>query len=78
MRLQRGYATGADVRRELTRIIADATAYREEFARLREAHDRTVAEAARQAEWVRSLEADARRVRDRNPLQRLVGRLLRM
>lgn len=76
VRLQRSYATGADVRRELTRVIADATAYREEFARLREAYDRVVAESARQAEWVQSLEQDARRVRDRNPLQRFAGRLL--
>lgn len=78
VRLQRNYATGADVRRELARVIADATAYRAEFDRLRAAHDRAVAEAARQARWVQSLETDALRVRDRNPLQRLVGKLLRM
>lgn len=78
VRLQRSYATGADMRRELERVIDDATAYRAEFERLRAAYDRSVGEFTRQVEWSRSLEADARRVRDRNPLQRLVGKLLRM
>jgi hypothetical protein len=71
VRLTRTYATGADVRRELTRVIADATAYRTEFERLREAFDA-------QAAWSASLEADARRMRDRNRLQRAIGKLFRM
>lgn len=78
VRLKRSYATGADMRRELERVIDDATAYRDEFERLRAAYDRAAEEFARQVEWSRSLEADARRVRDRTPLQRLVGKLLRM
>jgi GT2 family glycosyltransferase len=78
VRLRRTYATGADMRRELMRVIDDATAYREEFERLRELYDRSTEAFARQAAWVHALEEDARRVRDRNRLQRLVGRLLRM
>jgi O-antigen biosynthesis protein len=78
VRLKRNYATGADMRRELDRVIDDAMAYREEFERLRDLYDRSTEAFARQAEWIRSLEEDARRVRDRNLLQRLVGRLLRM
>jgi GT2 family glycosyltransferase len=78
VRLKRSYATSADMRRELDRVVADAMAYRAEFERLRAAYDQLVGESARQADWVRSLEQDARRVRDRNPLQRLVGNLLHM
>jgi O-antigen biosynthesis protein len=78
VRLKRNYATGADMRRELDRVIGDAMAYREEFERLRDLYDRSTEAFARQAEWIHSLEEDARRVRDRNLLQRLVGRLLRM
>ncbi|MCA1667501.1 MAG: glycosyltransferase family 2 protein [Thermomicrobia bacterium] len=77
-RLMRRYATGADMRRELERVVTDATAYRAEFERLRGAYDHLVGESARQEEWVRSLEHDAARVRHRNPLQRLVGKLLHM
>lgn len=71
VRLKRTYATAADMRRELTRVIADATAYQDEFERLRAGYER-------QTEWTRSLEADARRVRDRNRMQRIVGKLLQM
>lgn len=78
VRLKRSYATGADMRREVERVVADATAYRAEFERLRAAYDQLVGESARQAEWVRSLEQDAQRVRHRNPFQRLVGKLLHM
>ncbi len=78
VRLTRSYTTGADMRREVARVIADAMAYREEFARLREAYDRHTEEFARQEAWAHSLEADARRIRDRPPLKRLVGKLLRM
>ena len=78
VRLTRRYATGADMRRELDRVVADATAYRAEFERLRAAYDHLVGESTRQADWVRSLEQDAQRVRDRNRLQRLVGKLLKM
>ncbi len=78
VRLKRSYATGADVRRELERVVADASAYRAEFERLRTAYDQLAEESARQADWVRALERDARRVRDRNPLQRLVGKLFQM
>ncbi|GEM_PF-4571531 len=78
VRLKRRYATGADMRRELERVIADATAYRAEFDRLREAYDRQTDAFTQQAEWGHSLEADARRVRDRNTLQRLIGKLLHM
>ncbi len=78
VRLKRHYATGADMRRELDRVIDDATAYREEFERLRELYDRSTEAFARQAEWIHALEEDARRVRDRTPLKRLVGRLLHM
>jgi GT2 family glycosyltransferase len=78
VRLKRTYATSADMRRELDRVIDDAAAYREEFERLRDLYDRSTEAFARQAEWIHSLEEDARRVRDRKPLQRLVGRLLHM
>ena len=78
VRLKRSYATGADMRRELARVIADATAYHEEFARLRAAYDEQTAAFMRQAEWGHALEADARRIRHRNPLQRLIGKLLHM
>ncbi|MDQ2785419.1 MAG: glycosyltransferase [Chloroflexota bacterium] len=78
VRLMRSYATGADTRRELERVIADATMYREEFERLRAAHDRQAAEFARQEEWARSLEQDAQRIRHRTRFQRLVGTLLHM
>lgn len=78
VRLTRRYATGADVRRELERVIADATAYRAEFERLRAAHDQQAEEFARQGEWAYALEQDAERVRHRNRLQRLVGKLLHM
>jgi GT2 family glycosyltransferase len=78
VRLKRQYATGADMRRELDRVIGDAMAYREEFERLRDLYDRSTEAFARQAEWIHSLEEDARLVRDRPPLKRLVGRLLRM
>ncbi|MHB8646327.1 MAG: hypothetical protein ACYDAR_11115, partial [Thermomicrobiales bacterium] len=78
VRLTRSYATGADMRRELERVIADATTYRAEFDRLRDAYDRQTEAFTQQAEWGRSLEADARRVRDRMLLQRLVGKLLHM
>ena len=78
VRLTRSYASGADMRRELDRVIADATVYREEFERLRVAYDEHAEEFARQAAWIHSLERDARRVRDRNSLQRLVGNVLRM
>jgi GT2 family glycosyltransferase len=78
VRLKRTYATGADMRRELDRVIDDAMAYREEFERLRELYDQSTEAFARQAEWIHALEEDARRVRDRPPLKRLVGRLLHM
>jgi GT2 family glycosyltransferase len=78
VRLVRTYATSADVRRELDRVIADATAFKEEHARLRQAYNALVDAFARQEEWGRSLEADARRVRQRNRLQRIVGRVLGM
>ncbi|MGI8857787.1 MAG: glycosyltransferase family 2 protein [Thermomicrobiales bacterium] len=78
VRLKRTYATSADMRRELDRVIDDAMAYREEFERLRELYDRSTEAFARQAEWIHALEEDARRVRDRNRLKRLVGRLLHM
>ena len=78
VRLTRSYATGADMRRELERVIADATAYRAEFERLRAAHDQQAEEFARQEEWAHSLEQDAQRIRHRNRLQRLVGTLLHM
>ncbi len=77
-RLTRRYATGADMRRELERVVADATAYRTEFERLRAAYDHLVEESMQQTEWVRSLEQDAQRIRQRNPLQRLLGNLLHM
>jgi GT2 family glycosyltransferase len=78
VRLTRTYATGADVRRELERVIADASAFTEEHARLRQAYDALVQAFGRQEEWGRSLEMDARRVRQRNRLQRVVGKVLRM
>ncbi len=78
VRLTRSYATGADMRRELERVIADATAYRAEFERLRAAHDQQAEEFARQEEWAHSLEQDAERIRHRTRLQRLVGKLLHM
>jgi GT2 family glycosyltransferase len=71
VRLQRTYTTSADMRREMERVLDDAAAYREEFERLRAAYGQHV-------EWSHSLEADARRVRARNRLQRLIGRLLHM
>ena len=77
-RLKRTYATGADMRRELERVIADATAYHEEFERLRDLYDAHSEAFVRQAEWVHALEQDAQRVRHRNRFQRLVGKLLRM
>lgn len=78
VRLKRSYATGADMRRELERVVADATAYRAEFERVHIAYDEQTAAFARQAEWGHALEQDARRVRHRTPLQRLVGKLLHM
>jgi GT2 family glycosyltransferase len=78
VRLIRTYATGADVRRELERAIADANAFTAEHARLQQAYDALVEAFARQEEWGRSLEADARRVRQRNRLQRIVGKVLGM
>jgi GT2 family glycosyltransferase len=78
VRLTRTYATSADVRRELERVIADATAFTQEYTRLHQAYDALVDAFARQEEWGRSLEADARRVRQRNRLQRIVGRVLGM
>jgi len=78
VRLTRSYATGADMRRELERVIADATAYQAEFERLRTAHDQQTEEFARQEDWAHSLEQDAQRIRHRNRLQRLVGTLLHM
>jgi GT2 family glycosyltransferase len=77
-RLKRNYATGADMRREMERVITDATAYREEFERLRDLYDEHSEAFVRQAEWVHALEQDAERVRHRNPFQRLIGRLLHM
>jgi GT2 family glycosyltransferase len=76
VRLTRSYATGADLRREMERVVADATSYRAEFERLRAAYDRLIGESVRQADWIRSLERDAQRVRGRNRIQRLVGSLL--
>lgn len=78
VRLARTYATGADMRRELERVVADARAYADEFARLDAAYRALAADFDRQETWARSLEADARRIRVRNPLQRLAGRVLRM
>jgi GT2 family glycosyltransferase len=78
VRLTRTYATSADMRRELERVIADANAFTEEYARLRQAYDALVDAFGRQEEWGRSLEADARRVRQRNRLQRIVGKVLGM
>lgn len=78
VRLKRTYASSADMRRELDRVIGDAMAYREEFERLRELYDRSTEAFALQSEWIHALEEDARRVRDRNPLQRLIGRLVHM
>lgn len=78
VRLTRTYATSADMRRELERVIADANAFTEEHARLRQAYDALVDAFGRQEEWGRSLEADARRVRQRNRLQRIVGKVLGM
>lgn len=78
VRLKRSYATGADVRRELERVIADAASYRQEHERLREAYDQLIKESVRQMEWAGALERDAQRVRRRNSLQRLVGKLLHM
>lgn len=78
VRLTRTYATGADMRRELERVIADARAYEGEFARLDAAYHDLTAAFARQEAWARGLEADARRIRDRTPLQRLVGRVFRV
>jgi GT2 family glycosyltransferase len=76
VRLKRTYATGADMRRELERVIADATAFQEEHARVRAAYDALTEAFARQEAWGRALEIDARRVRERNRLQRLVGKVL--
>ncbi len=78
VRLARTYATGADMRRELERVIADARAYEGEFVRLDAAYRELRTDFDRQEAWARGLEADARRLRARNPLQRLVGRVLRM
>ena len=78
VRLARSYATGADMRRELARVIADATTYQSEFDRLRAAYEAQTAAFTAQAAWGHALEADALRVRHRNRPQRLVGRLLRM
>jgi len=76
VRLNRTYATGADTRRELDRVIADAAAFTAEFARLDAAYQDLTAAFARQETWAQSLETDARRVRARARWQRLVGRLL--
>ncbi len=78
VRLNRTYATGADIRRELDRVIADAATFTAEFARLDAAYGDLTEAFVRQEAWAQSLEADARRVRDRARWQRLVGRLLRM
>jgi GT2 family glycosyltransferase len=78
VRLTRTYATSADMRRELERVIADAHAFTEEHTRLRQAYDALVDAFGRQEEWGRSLEDDARRVRQRNRLQRVVGKVLGM
>lgn len=78
VRLARTYATGADMRRELERVIADATAFTEEHARLRQAYAALVDAFARQEAWSKALEADALRVRTRNRVQRLVGKVLKM
>lgn len=78
VRLARTYATGADMRRELERVIADARAYESEFIRLDAAYRELRTDFDRQEAWARGLEADARRLRARNPLQRLAGRVLRM
>jgi len=78
VRLNRTYATGADTRRELDRVIADAAAFTAEFARLDAAYQDLTMAFAHQETWAQSLEADARRVRARARWQRLVGRLLRI
>lgn len=78
VRLNRTYATGADMRRELDRVIADAATFTAEFARLDAAYRELTAAFGRQETWAQSLETDARRVRDRARWQRLVGRLLKM
>ena len=78
VRLARTYATGADMRRELERVIADARAYEGEFSRLDAAYRTLRGDFDRQEAWARGLEADARRLRARNAWQRLVGRVLRM
>lgn len=78
VRLARTYATGADVRRELDRVIADARAFEGEFQRLDRAYRALTDAFAQQERWARDLEADATRVRRRTLAQRMVGRVFRM
>lgn len=78
VRLNRTYATGADMRRELDRVIADATAFTAEFARLDTAYRDLTAAFTQQEAWARTLEQDALRVRRRAAWQRLIGRLIRI
>lgn len=78
VRLTRTYATSADMRRELARVIADATAFTEEHARLRQAYDALADAFARQEAWGKDLEADALLVRKRGRVQRIAGKVLRM